>query len=74
MNAAQIKMLKKLAGEQELEVIERPNSTFMVIGGKVNVTWWPDSKRKTAYAEKAPKGRTYATAKVVIAMATGEIN
>jgi hypothetical protein len=67
----QIKSLKKLAGEQELEVIERPNGVVMVIGGKVNVTWWPTSKRMTAYAENAAKGRTYATPKIVIAKALG---
>ena len=64
-------MLGQLSGEQELEVIERPNGVVMVIGGKVNVTWWPGSKRMTAYAENAAKGRTYATPKIVIAMALG---
>ncbi len=69
----QIKQLKKLAGEAELEVVTRPEGHLMVIGGKVNVTWWPDSKRMTAYAEGATKGRRYATPKQVIAMANGDL-
>lgn len=68
----QITKLKKLAGEHEIEVIERPGGHVMVIGGKVNVSWWPDSKRITAYADGAKKGRSYATPKIVIQMALGE--
>lgn len=69
----QIKQLKKLAREAELEVIERPEGHVMVIGGRVNVTWWPESRRMTAYAEGATKGRSYATPKQVIAMANGDL-
>lgn len=62
--------LKKLAREAEVEVIEYPDGRVLVVGGLVNVHWWPDSKRKTAYAEGAPAGRTYATARNVINLAT----
>lgn len=65
-------MLKKLAREQELEVIECPDGRVMVIGGDVNVTWWPASRRMTAYAEGAPRGRSYSTPKVVVNMAIGK--
>lgn len=65
-----IKDLKKMAREAELEVIEYPDGRVLVIGGLVNVHWWPNSKRKTAYVEGAPSGRQYSTAKNVINLAT----
>ena len=65
-----IKELKKLAREAELEVIEYPDGRVLVIGGLVNVHWWPNSKRMTAYAEGASSGRQYSTAKNVINLAT----
>ena len=64
-----LKQLKKLAREQELEVIEYPDGRVLVIGGLVNVHWWPNSKRQTAYVEGAPSGRQYSTAKNVINLA-----
>lgn len=72
MSKQQISELKKLAREQELEVIEHSSGHVMVIGGAVNVTWWPDSRRMTAYAERAPKGRSYSTPKIVVNMALGK--
>lgn len=69
-----VKLLKKLAREEELEVIEYPDKRVLVVGGMVNVHWWPESKRKTVYAEGSPKGHSYANAKQVIKYAiTGEI-
>lgn len=67
--AADLKQLKKLAREAELEVIEYPDGRVLVVGGLVNVHWWPTSRRMTAYAEGAPAGRHYATAKNVISLA-----
>lgn len=64
-----IKTLKRLAREQELEVIEYPCGRVLVIGGLVNVHWWPDSKRKTSYVEGALAGRQFSTAKNVINLA-----
>lgn len=64
-----LKQLKKLAREQELEVIEYPDGRVLVIGGLVNVHWWPNSKRQTAYVEGASAGRQYSTAKNVINLA-----
>lgn len=66
----EIKALKKLAREAELEVIDYPDGRVLVVGGIVNVHWWPISRRKTAYVEGAPSGRTYATARNVINLAT----
>ena len=68
-NVKPLKRLKELAREEELEVIEYPDGRVLVIGGIVNVHWWPDSKRGTAYAEGAPRGYRYATAKNVINLA-----
>ena len=62
--------LKKLARDAELEVIEYPEGRVLVVGGLVNVHWWPLSKRKTAYVEGAPAGRRFATARNVINLAT----
>lgn len=64
-----IKTLKRLAREEELEVIEYPDGRVLVIGGIVNVHWWPNSKRATAYVEGASSGRRFATAKNVINLA-----
>ena len=62
--------LKKLARAAELEVIEYPNGRVLVVGGLVNVHWWPASPRMTAYVEGASAGRTHTTAKQVINLAT----
>lgn len=62
--------LKKLARAAELEVIEYPDGRVLVIGGLVNVHWWPASRRMTAYVEGASAGRTHTTAKQVINLAT----
>jgi hypothetical protein len=66
----QITELKRLARQQELEVIEYPDGRFLVVGGLVNVHWWPNSKRLTAYVDGSPHGRRFATAKNVINLAT----
>ena len=68
MNA--LSNLKKLARSAELEVIEYPDGRVLVIGGLVNVHWWPASRRMTAYVEGASAGRTHTTAKQVINLAT----
>lgn len=68
MNAA-VTELKKRAREAELEVIEKPDGHFIVVGGLVAVHWWPTSRGMTAYAEGAPAGRKYTTAKQVINLA-----
>ena len=62
--------LKKLARAAELEVIEYPDGRVLVVGGLVNVHWWPASRRMTAYVEGASAGRTHTTAKQVINLAT----
>lgn len=72
MSAEQVAKLKKLAREAELEVIEYPDGRVLVIGGLVNVHWWPSSRRMTAYAEGAPQGRHHQTAKQVINTALGK--
>lgn len=70
---SQIANLKRLARENELQVLEYgdgPQMRVLVIGGLVNVHWWPLSKRQTCYAEGAPKGHHRATAAQVINLAT----
>jgi len=62
--------LKKLARAAELEVIEYPDGRVLVIGGLVNVHWWPASRRMTAYVEGASAGRPHTTSKQVINLAT----
>ena len=61
--------LKRLARESELEIIEYPDGRVLVVGGLVNVHWWPQSKGMTAYAEGATKGRRHMTPKLVIRLA-----
>lgn len=68
--STELKKMKKLATEAELQVIEYPDGRVLVVGGLVNVHWWPYSKRQTAYVEGAPAGRTYSSAKNVISLAT----
>ncbi len=65
-----VQELKKLAREAELEVIEYSDGRVLVVGGLVNVHWWPNSRRFTAYVEGAPAGRHYCTVKHVINLAT----
>lgn len=67
-----IKQLKHLAREHELNVIVQPEGHVTVVGGIHPVTWWPDSKRMTAYAEGAKRGVRYASARKVIQMALGQ--
>jgi len=70
MTDAAIKTLKRLAREAEVEVLEYPDGRVLVVGGLVNVHWWPHSRRMTAYVEGATAGRTHSTAKNVINLAT----
>jgi hypothetical protein len=62
----EVKELRRLAREEELHLIEYPDGRMLVIGGVVNVHYWPNSKRMTSYAEGAPDGKHYQTAKQVI--------
>jgi hypothetical protein len=64
--------LKRECRDLELEVIETDQGTLLVLGGKAKVTWWPDSRRMTAYAEGANCGVRWANEKTVIRMAMGE--
>lgn len=70
MSKKDIDALKKLAREAELQVLEYTGGRLLIIGGMVNVHWWPESRRRTAYVEGAPSGRHYSTAKNVINLAT----
>lgn len=63
------KKLKQMAREAELEVIEYADGRVLVVGGLVNVHYWPKSKGQTMYAEGAPSGHKYATPRNVINMA-----
>lgn len=69
MSNDRVVQLKRLAREAELELIEKPNGHFILIGGIVNVHYWPFSKRLTAYVEGAPGGRTHTTPKVAVQLA-----
>jgi hypothetical protein len=70
MTEAAVSMLKKLAREAELQIIEKPGGHFMIVGGLVTVHWWPLSRRLTAYVDGAPSGRHHSTAKNVVNLAT----
>ena len=66
---ADIKTLKRLASANELQVIHYPDGRILVVGGLIPVHWWPDSKRRTAYVEGAPKGYSFASPKSIINLA-----
>lgn len=66
-----IKEIKRLARDAELDLIEHQDGRIVILGGIQMVTWWPYSKRMTAYADKAPRGVRFAMPKTVIAMANG---
>lgn len=69
----QVKKLKRLATEAELDVKDYPDGKVTVIGGLMPVHWWPTSKKMTAYIDGAPRGYPHCTAKTVINLAlTGE--
>lgn len=73
--ADQVKLLKRLATENELDVKLYDDGKVTVIGGLVPVHWWPDSRRMTAYIDGAPSGWPHCTAKNVVSLAmTGERN
>ena len=69
MSNDRINDLKRRARDAELEVIEKPDGHFIVIGGLVNAHYWPNSKRLTAWAEGAPRGRHHMTPKQVVQLA-----
>ena len=68
MSQEVVKKLKHLAREAELDLtfIE---DRVIVSGGRRIVTYWPESKRRTAYADKAEKGIKHATAQQIINLA-----
>jgi hypothetical protein len=63
-----IQKLKKLAREAELQ-LTFINDRIIVSGGKRIVTYWPESRRRTAYADQANQGVRHATPEQIIAMA-----
>jgi hypothetical protein len=65
-----IDTLKRLAREAELNVIEHDDGRITVLGGLAMVSWWPHSRRMSAYVDRAPNGVRHATAKMVIDLAT----
>ena len=69
-----LQAIKRVAREAELQVIERaePGGLHVTVIGERVVHWWPESRRQTAYVEGSGAGRAHATARVVIALATGE--
>ena len=68
----QIKRLKVLAREAALRLVEQPDGRIILLDGEQMVTWWPHSRRCTAYADKAPHGIRFASPETVILMAKGE--
>lgn len=71
MSVFVVDALKNLAREAELDVtfIE---DRVIVSGGRRIVTYWPESKARTAYADKAKKGVKHATALQIINMALSD--
>jgi len=68
--ATDINELKRRVRDAELELIEKPDGHFLIVGGLVTVHYWPGSRRLTAYAEGAPKGLHNMTPKRVVSLAT----
>lgn len=62
-----LKRLKHLARENELQ-LTFIDDKIILSGGERIVTYWPDSRRKTAYADKAKQGVRRATPEQMIAM------
>ncbi len=71
--SADLALLRRRAREAEFEVIEREEPGglhVIVIGDKAVVHWWPHSRGMTAYVDGWKHGKKYATAKMVIQIAT----
>mgnify|MGYP000715256750 CR=1 FL=1 len=66
---ADVNDLKRRARDAELELIEKSNGHFIIVGGLVAVHYWPISRKQTAYVEGAPAGRHYVTPKQAINLA-----
>lgn len=71
MSQQVVEKLKHLAREAELDLtfIE---DRVIVSGGRRVVNYWPESKARTAYADKAKKGIKHATAAQIINMALSD--
>lgn len=67
-----LKKLEKLITGTELEIHTMRDGHPKIIGGKVIVDWWPDSKRMTAYVEGSQRGIPYATPALIVKLARGE--
>lgn len=70
MSANYPQELRRLARDAEVEVIEKPDGHFLIVGGLVTVHYWPHSRRLTAYVEGAPQGKPNCTPKMVVKLAT----
>lgn len=70
MSSDAVKQLRRLAREAELQLVEKSNGHFILIGGLVTVHFWPESKRMTAWVDGSPSGRHYTTPKQVVNLAT----
>jgi len=68
MSEEVVKKLKVLAREAELDLTFIQDH-IIVSGGARIVTYWPNSKRRTAYAVGANNGMRHVTAKQIIQMA-----
>ena len=64
-----VQSLKTLARNAELQLIEKANGHFIIVGGVVVVHYWPLSRRQTVYVEGSPIGNHYATPKQAINLA-----
>lgn len=68
MSQEVITKLKHLSRENELDMTFI-DDRIVISGGRRIVTYWPESKARTAYADKAKKGIKHATAAQIIQLA-----
>lgn len=68
----QLKELKRLAREAELQLTFYPNDHVQISGGTYVVHYWPYSKRMTAYIEGAASGNRRSSAADAIRMALND--
>lgn len=66
-----VEQLRALCEQQGLEILNGNNGSLMIIGGKCVVSWWPGSRKMTAYVQGAEKGVKYATPKKIIELTKG---
>lgn len=61
--------LKRAATKRSLDVIDRGNGHYQIVGGPLLVNYYPESKRRAAYVAGTMAGRSHITPAQAVAMA-----